>query len=125
MRRTLCVAMGVLLLGAGAAGAQDASAAAAGPAREVPLVTVAGPSLAADAMMAAPPELPATGARGTRGALVGGAIGLVVGAAIGVAHGALDHPGLPHHGDDLPNIQEYSPYFALAGLVIGAVLGAR
>jgi hypothetical protein len=72
------------------------------------------------------PRLQMDEMRGARiGPVRGGAIGLLAGAAVGVIHGALDHPGLPHHGSDLPNTLEYSPFFAVAGLITGVVLASR
>jgi hypothetical protein len=60
--------------------------------------------------------------------LIGGAgLGILVGGAVGAMYGAIDHPGLPHLfvGQDMPNVMEWVPAFALVGGIAGAVLGAR
>lgn len=52
-------------------------------------------------------------------------VGLIVGGTVGFVHGAAGHPGLPHSGMDVPDEWEYTPLFALAGGIIGGVVGAR
>lgn len=60
-----------------------------------------------------------------RRVLVGAALGLLLGGAIGYVHGSAGHPGLPHTGADIPDEWEYTPLFALAGGIVGGIIGAR
>lgn len=57
--------------------------------------------------------------------ILGAGIGLVLGGVIGFVHGAAGHPGLPHTGADVPQELEYTPVFALAGGILGGIIGAR
>jgi hypothetical protein len=61
----------------------------------------------------------------SRRVLAGAGIGLVLGGVIGYVHGSAGHPGLPHTGADIPEEWEYTPFFALAGGIIGGIIGAR
>jgi hypothetical protein len=54
--------------------------------------------------------------------LIGAGLGFLAGTALGVAYGALGNPGLPHLGTDTASELEYTPIFAVAGAITGAVI---